>query len=177
MCKRLVAGLVALVLIAPGALGRQIEQWSYERLFKEADVILIAKPESVADVDVKPRDPRMHQGFVGRVTTFSVVSAIKGDTKGRSIDVLYFKLKEGLMSQNGPLLISFRTKPVRIEGKAGGDDNTPVTAFVMELGPPEYLLFLKAGQDGRFEPVSGQYDPALSVREVNAPMPQFLGDR
>jgi hypothetical protein len=168
---------VALILVAPAILARQIEQWSYERLFKEADVIVIAKPESVADVDVKPKDARMQRDFLGRVTTFSVVSTIKGDAKGKTIDVLHFRMREGMGSANGPLLISFHTKPVRIEGKAGGNNNTPVTAFVMELGPPEYLLFLKAGQDGRFEPVSGQYDSRLSVREINPPMPDFLGSR
>lgn len=177
MCKRLVLLLVGFILIAPAASGRQIEAWSFERLFKEADVIVLAKPESVADVDVKPKDARMRRDFLGRVTTFSVVSPVKGDVNGKAIDVLHFRMREGVMSQDGPLLIRFRTKPVRIEGQSGGDGKTPVTAFVTELGAPHYLLFLKRGEGGRLEPVSGQYDAALSVREVNPPMPDFFGDR
>jgi hypothetical protein len=182
MCKRLVLLLVGLVLVAAAAAAapawaRPLEGWSYERLFKEADVVVLARPESVADVDVKPKDARMREGFLGRVTTFSVVNAIKGEVKGKTIDVLHFRMKEGLASADGPLLIQFRTKPVRIEGKSGGDGKRAATAFAMELAPPDYLLFLKRGENGRLEPVSGQYDPALSVREVSPPMPDFLGDR
>jgi hypothetical protein len=119
----------------------------------------------------------MQQGYLGRVTTFSVVNAIKGEVKGKTIGVLHFKMKEGAASADGALLIRFRTQPLRIVGKAGGDGNREATAFAMELGAPHYLLFLKVGENGRFEPVSGQYDAVLSVREVSPPMPDFLGDR
>jgi hypothetical protein len=37
-------------------------------------------------------------------------------------------------------------------------------------------LFLKARKDGRYEPVSGQYDPALSVRELNSPLIKLTDD-
>jgi hypothetical protein len=37
------------------------------------------------------------------------------------------------------------------------------------------LLFLKARKDGRYEPLSGQYDPALSVREMYIPSGAFPG--
>jgi hypothetical protein len=42
------------------------------------------------------------------------------------------------------------------------------------LAPPGYLLFLKQGKDGRYEPVSGQIDAELSVKEVNSPLPEVL---
>jgi hypothetical protein len=35
---------------------------------------------------------------------------------------------------------------------------------------PEYLLFLKRGKDGRYEPVSGRIDPVLCVREMYWPL-------
>ena len=34
---------------------------------------------------------------------------------------------------------------------------------------PDYLLFLKKGRDGSYEPVNGQIDPVLSVRELREP--------
>ena len=37
--------------------------------------------------------------------------------------------------------------------------------------PPDYLLFLKKRDDGRYEPVTGQMDAAESVREVSRPFP------
>jgi hypothetical protein len=43
------------------------------------------------------------------------------------------------------------------------------TAFKAELGRPEYMLFLRLRKDGRFEPVSGEVDPVLSVRELHPP--------
>ena len=33
---------------------------------------------------------------------------------------------------------------------------------------PEYMLFLKKRSDGRYEPVSGQYDPDDSVKLVQS---------
>ena len=44
------------------------------------------------------------------------------------------------------------------------------------LGRPAYLLFLKARPDGRYEAVSGQVDPKLSVRETHSPLPAGLGE-
>ena len=35
--------------------------------------------------------------------------------------------------------------------------------------PPKYLLFLKQRADGRYEPVTGQNDAALSIQAVTGP--------
>ena len=42
----------------------------------------------------------------------------------------------------------------------------PKQAGKNQVNPPEYLLFLKKGKDGMYEPVSGQLDAALSVRTI-----------
>jgi hypothetical protein len=170
MWSRVVVAVACLVHVSPVP-ARPIEDWSYERLFKEADVVVIAKPESTADVDTAPADPRMRRGFVGQRTAFSLVSTLKGEAKGTSVQVLHFRLRDGVMPPNGPLLITFRTKPVRIEGKARGDAKRAGDAFVMEIPAPHYLLFLKAGENGRLEPVSGQDDQARSEREETPPLP------
>jgi hypothetical protein len=49
------------------------------------------------------------------------------------------------------------------------------TTFKAGLGPPEYMLFLRLRKDGRYEPVSGEIDPALSIRELH-PAEGFLSD-
>lgn len=54
---------------------------------------------------------------------------------------------------------------------------TTGSGYSIMLGPPEYLLFLKRTADGRLEPVSGQIDPALSVREMHRPLPAGLGPK
>lgn len=33
-------------------------------------------------------------------------------------------------------------------------------------GKPSYLLFLKHRKDGRYQPVTGQFDSALSCKEI-----------
>jgi hypothetical protein len=93
--------------------------------------------------------------------------------------VLHFKfgeLKRGLrprtsdvIIENGPLLVAFRTGAVIV--KAEGEERNTV------LPTPEYLLFPKRMQDGRYEPVSGRIDPALSVKEVSAPLDKVLGGK
>jgi hypothetical protein len=55
--------------------------------------------------------------------------------------------------------VRFRTKGLSITGKRGA----------MGTGRPQYLLFLKKWKDGRYEAVSGQIDPSLSVREMHHP--------
>jgi hypothetical protein len=158
MLKRLIpAAALAVALTAGTAPARPIENWEYERLFKEADLVVIARAESTAD-----DDSRLKTGwdakFLGRVTTFKVQSALKGKADG-ALKVLHYKLEDGVSIINGPLLVAFRSKARRIAGKGKA---------VMEAAP-EYLLFLKRGKDGRYEPVSGQIDPALSVREIHRP--------
>ena len=81
--------------------------------------------------------------------------------------VLHFKVKPNLAMQDGPLLVSFRTKGPRIEG--GGN-----VKYVAQLSTPQYLLFLKTADKDRFSPVSGQTDPKLSVKEIYAPLPDVM---
>lgn len=47
----------------------------------------------------------------------------------------------------------------------------------MSFGRPEYLLFLKRRQDGKYEPLSGRVDPALSIREVFHPRYELGEDK
>jgi hypothetical protein len=74
--------------------------------------------------------------------------------------------KKGHRIENGPLLVTFRTKGIHLE----------LAGAPISLGAPEYLLFLKLRKDGRYEPVSGRVDPEFSVRELYTPLPSLLDD-
>jgi hypothetical protein len=98
--------------------------------------------------------------------------------EGGRVQVRHFKfggLKKGLdpndllhnAIRDGPLLAAFRTEAGT--GKTG--KGWPVRAA------PEYLLFLRRLKDGRYEPVSGRIDPALSVREVSTPLDNEPGGK
>jgi hypothetical protein len=82
--------------------------------------------------------------------------------KDKTIKVLHYRLPQGVQCANGPCLVSFRKDRIVLKGVAKGSKVRP-----------EYLLFLRARPDGRYEPVSGQIDPALSMRELQ-PADNFL---
>lgn len=165
--------LSALILLATSsALSRAVEDWPYERLLREADVVVIGTVKSEADSDIPPQEPLAAMKAIARITSFDVRLAIKGDS-GPSVDLLHFRLPEGAVTMDGPLLAHFRTKGpvVQPDGRSTADK------AVAALSRPDYLLFLKRTAGGRLEPVSGQYDSELSVREIYRPLPAVLDRR
>src|SRR6266852_4297935 len=104
------SSLVAVGLLAPILPARLIEDWPYDRLFKEADLVVIARATSSEGCDDKTRDNIWKEEFLGVNTTFAVKSVLKGKCEGDKITVLHFKLNDEVLIQNGPLLVSFRLK-------------------------------------------------------------------
>ena len=147
-----------------GASARMLENWPYERLFKAADLVVIARPTGSADSDDRNADNPWKEEFIGVCTTFKVQAVLKGKPAGEEVKVLHFRTREGVKIVNGPLHVTFRREGITVRTEGA----------VCKLAAPEYLLFLRAGKDGRYEPVSGRVDPALSVREVNAPLDKLL---
>ena len=144
------------------ASARRIEDWPYERLFKEADLVVIADTERTAETkDRLKTDWKVE--FLGLDTTFMVRSTLKGKAQADTITLLHYRSPEGPRIENGPLLVSIRTEPSFAKGEGKKEMRT------------EYLLFLRVRPDGRFEPVSGQIDPALSVRELQTPDSFLVG--
>jgi hypothetical protein len=163
ICKTVVAFAFVCASLASA---RQIENWPYDRLFKEADLVVIASAK-----EVKAGDEPAPEVFGGaastRVAMLEVNATLKGEAKGGRVEVLHYKLKDGVMSSNGPMLVTFRTTEIRIDTQS----------LKAVIGPPEYLVFLKAEKDGRYVPVSGHYDARLSVREVYQPLsPRIFGE-
>ncbi len=141
---------------------RQIEDWPYDKLFKNAELVVIVKAASVRDATEKDRavPPKGADYLTGVVTSFKVLQVVKGEYKEKELDLVHFKLKEGIMIGNGPLLVSFNTKPINLKGD-----------FWSARAETEYLIFLKADKEKRLEFVSGQFDPALSVKQMTVPLP------
>ena len=165
MLNKPLLGLLAITVLAMNvthANARRIDVWAYEKLLKEADLVVIATVKSTVATDDRLKENPWKEKFLGLNTTFSVKAIVKGKIEGDSIKVLHYKLEEGVRIVNGPLLVTFRANSMLLEGKTKR----------AELGPPEYLLFLKLRKDGRYEPVTGQIDPQLSVRELY----QFVPD-
>ena len=153
----LVAASIGVCLIPSESRGRFLENWPYDKLMKRSDLVVIAKAVKTEDTNDEPPQHNWQYEFAGQNTTFEVKHVLKGKAAGKQIKVLHFKwgeLKKGLdpndpfahIIKNGPLFAAFRTK-----------------------NSPDYLLYLRALKDGRYEPVSGKIDPKLAVRVLSEP--------
>lgn len=161
------------ICFAGPASGRLVDTWDYARLFKEADLIVIAAPVAEEKAD-DPFGEENHWGLdiVGMNTTFEVKHTLKGKADGKQIKMLHFRFdppkdKGLLIVEDGPEFVAVRHKSLRVRE---GDK-------VLDLPAPEYLLFLRRLKDGRYEPVSGKVDPRFAVRELTAPLDDTFGER
>jgi hypothetical protein len=146
-----VLGLTSLVLLASISHAGPVELWPYEKLFKNATLVVVVKPlatrEATAkDKAVPPHD--YHDYLTGVVTRFKVIVVVKGEYKDKDdLNILHFRLK------------------TKKEGGRRWIIDTPwLASFPNKESNDDYLLFLKKGKDGRMEFVSGQLNPALSVK-------------
>jgi hypothetical protein len=157
---------IALSLVAAGvADARRLPEWPHDRLLKEADLVVLAaagKSEPAAD----KWDGDYAYELDGINTRFTVKVALKGEIPKDGLTVLHYRmgrLKPGKTvddqaraAKGGPNLVGFRAEALRVN----------IGRSEVSVPAPEYLLYLKKRADGRYEPVSGQYDPNLSVREL-----------
>ena len=83
--------ILSILLLATVAFARVHAYWSYDKLTKEADLIVIATPVSVQDTAERTTFPDIVQTdtnnvrrpvpAVGVETTFAVLSVLKGNTR------------------------------------------------------------------------------------------------
>lgn len=164
------SAIIAASLIVMPASARLIENWPYERLFKEADLVVIAKAADTTDTKDRFSTKSWKVEFIGQDTQFVAESILKGKLGAdKKLTVLHYRLPEGVQIINGPLLVKFRKDGVPLKGTING------SAFKAVIGLPDYMLFLRLRPDGRYEPVSGEIDPVLSIRELHS-ADGFLSD-
>ena len=157
---------------------RKIEIWPYEELLKEADLVVIARAVSNLATDDKwNSDVFDSDRFTAVETTFELATVLKGKSVN-SFKVLHFQHRNPSRPfEDGPRLVSFLVQPFSVgirpvgirrsgETKKEGPKTLEPTKRKSLMPAPEYLLFLKRRNDGRFEAVSGQVDPNSSVRTL-----------
>ena len=170
--RPLIATFLSFVFTLSLGFARKVEDWSYERLFKEADLVIIGSVEGWGTAKVEwPEKIFDKARFEAKKTAFHPRSLLKGEPAFPCTWVLHFSYKKGATPyEDGPNLVSFLKKPVMIEVKSKEEGKAqelkPKQAGKSVDSPPEYLLFLKQRKDGMYEPVSGQLDAALSVRTI-----------
>jgi hypothetical protein len=149
----LIPALACLALLPSRTVGREIEDWPYEKLFKHSTLVVVVKPLSVREATAKdgtvPSDRRDTQ--TGIVTSFKVLVVVKGEYKQTDLDLFHFRRKKShKLVFNGPNLVSFFKKALDPEDSLRTEK--------------DHMLFLKKNKAGRLEFVSGQIDPILSVK-------------
>ena len=138
--KRIIIGLTVITL-ALLAQARSMRTWTYQELYDQADLVVVAKPISTQNTSEKAVLPNISPDVhvVGLSTQFDISVVMKGDKNLRKCVLHHYRLanpKE--MLDNGPMLASFDPKQ-----------------------HTRFLLFLHREADGRYAPVSGQTDPIL----------------
>ena len=170
--RPLIATFLSFVFTLSLGFARKVEDWSYERLFKEADLVMIGSVEGWGSGKAQWSEKIFDKArFEAKKTAFHPRSLLKGEPAFPCTWVLHFSYKKGATPyEDGPNLVSFLKKPVMIEVKSKEEGKAqelkPIRAGKNQVNPSEYLLFLKMGKDGMYEPVSGQLDAALSVRTI-----------
>ncbi|MDZ4815676.1 MAG: hypothetical protein SGI71_05370 [Verrucomicrobiota bacterium] len=116
-----------------------MQNWSYQELYDQADLVVIAKPISTLETTEKVVLPDISPGsVVGLSTEFDIRVVMKGDKSVKKVTLHHYKLADPQeWMRNGPNLASFDPKQ-----------------------KTRFLLFLHREADGRYSPVSGQVDPA-----------------
>tara|TARA_B110000438_G_scaffold262390_1_gene273671 strand:+ start:975 stop:1517 length:543 start_codon:yes stop_codon:yes gene_type:complete len=170
--RPLIATFLSFAFTLSIGFARKVEDWSYERLFKEADLVMIGSVEGWGSAKTQWSEKIFDKArFDAKKTAFTPLSVLKGEPAFVCTWLLHFSYKKGAAPyEDGPNLVSFLKKPVMIEVKSKEEGKAkelkPKQAGKNQVNPPEYLLFLKKGKDGMYEPVSGQLDAAFSVRTI-----------
>jgi hypothetical protein len=85
---------ITALLLPSIAWARLLSRWPYKRLFKEADLVVIATATEIADCQDRSTDNPWKQESFGVNTSFRVESTLKGKLDGDKIKVLHFRLKK-----------------------------------------------------------------------------------
>ena len=144
-----------------------IEQWSYERLTSEADVILIVRPTAIKKTNVSEAVPRTSIGYMVdgvrkskpvfakvNLATCEILAQLKGEVKSKQITLRYLRVPEGELKgllaaafySSGPIFVTFDTKK-----------------------KPRYLVFLKKLKNGQYRSISDQLDPYHGIVKIPKP--------
>ena len=141
---------------------RFVRDWSFEDLVKASDLVVIAEP--ITNSNNSDQDEASPKDVQGVSTTFKTLGCLKG-TPGKDTVVVKHFIEKSKTRSNAGGLINFLIGPISLKvtfqrkGEAGEQSS--------EILKPKWLLFLAAGPDGSYRPVSGQHDPEYSFHEIH----------
>jgi hypothetical protein len=134
------------------ALARPVAFRNYDQLTAEAELVVIATPTAVRETPERTNLPFLAPPLkaIGVETTFEVSALLKGELpdvpagKPRRLVLHHYRLPASTAPiPNGPGLVSFDPAARK-----------------------QYLMFLKREPDGRYQALSGQTDPDMSIEPL-----------
>jgi hypothetical protein len=129
---------------------RSERRWDYLAMFEESELVVLAHWRSAQDTDERGILPNTKTKVVGVTTVFEATVVLKGPKDGNKIALHHYRFQE-----EGDAFRYFSPQLLRIIEPVNRDGR-------YSPGGGEFLLFLVRESDGRFAPVTGQTDPAIS---------------
>jgi hypothetical protein len=126
------------------------QQWTYQQMLEKADLVVKAAWVSTKNTDERSVLPDTDIPSIGITSEFEINFVLKGPKDVKKLELHHYKFQDDddTFRYVAPQLI--RIIP-------------PVTRGEREYsGGGEFVLFVKKESDGRYAPVTGQTDPALS---------------
>ncbi len=139
---------LAIMLATPVLVtARLTRAWTYQEMFDDADLVVIARPTSTKDTDERSKVLE-DIPVVDVLTEFETRLVLKGSKEITALTLHHYRLEsaDDWNIANGPGLIDIQIHPHRIY---------------------TFFLFLRREKDGVYVPVTDQTDPAgTSVIEL-----------
>lgn len=145
---RICIALIFLLVLPDVGGARTTTAWTYQAMYDEAELVVIAKPVSVSQsnefVLLPNFSPRTNVYEVQAL--FSIGVVLKGTNTTLSLQLRYFKLADPhQFALAGPAFVQF--DPAQRHS---------------------YLMFLRSDQNGSYSPVTGQPDAAVAIIELES---------
>jgi hypothetical protein len=132
--------VVAFLLVSTSAVAaRESHWWSYRDLEQRSDLIVIARPVEVRNLDEPVELPG--STVLGVETRFAVLAVLKGERETKDFILHHYRFRSDGPIWNPPDFKTFEPKACE-----------------------RFLLFLARRSDGQFEAVAGQMDLSNSVK-------------
>lgn len=162
MFKRAAFPIVIFCCTATLVWGRLMYMPGYKQMSEHADLIVIATPTVNADLPGQTTLP--NSVWVDDTGRKHDIPATRVETMFHAVALL-----KGKLADNSD---SFKLLHLKLVNPADGD--ALGAAQLIDFKPADrvqYLMFLKLGTDGSYEPFSGQTDPINSIEKLSQSAP------
>jgi hypothetical protein len=151
-----------------------VDQWSYARLTSVADLVAIGtlQAQRSGAYDLYRGDFVISKETLDVcVSTFDIAATLKGNCGGKTVEVVHVARRNIPMVDRSGMRFAEFSKSLKIPDLTKVMIGGEVIGFGDSIGSrtirPEYLLFLKLRNDGRYELVPGDVNSQSSVRILN----------